>query len=142
MTDERTIENLMSRYAFLVDDGDFEGLGQLLDHCAFTLGAGPAVHGGAAVVALARGVLQVHSDGTPRTRHVNSNLLIEVDADVGTATARAYYTVFQAADGFPLQPIACGDYLDRFERREGAWRFAARSVQTRLVGDTSQHRCG
>jgi 3-phenylpropionate/cinnamic acid dioxygenase small subunit len=140
MTDERSIENLISRYAFLVDDGDFDGLGQLLEHCDFTLGAGPAVRGRAAVVALARAALQVHSDGTPRTRHVTSNLLIEVDAGAGKATGRAYYTVFQAAEGFPLQPIACGSYLDHFERHDGAWRFAARSVQTRLVGDTSRHR--
>jgi len=140
MSDERAIENLISRYAFLVDDGDFDGLGRLLDHCRFTLGSGPAVSGHAAVVALAQGALQVHADGTPRTRHVTSNLLIEIDANAGTATGRAYYTVFQALDGFPLQPIACGTYHDRFERHDGAWRFAARSVQTRLVGDTTRHR--
>ncbi len=58
----------------------------------------------------------------------------------GTATGRAYYTVFQAVDDFALQPIACGTYVDRFERDDGAWRFAARSVQTRLVGDISRHR--
>lgn len=140
MTDERCIENLISRYAFLVDDGDFEGLGDLLDHCDFTLGAGPAVRGRAAVVSLARGALQLHSDGTPRTRHVTSNVLIEIDASAGTATGRAYYTVFQAVGDFPLQAVACGTYLDRFERLEGVWRFAERSVETRLVGDTSRHR--
>ena len=140
MTDERTIENLIARYSFLVDGGDFDGLGRLLEHCDFTLGAGPAVRGREAVVSLARGALQVHSDGTPRTRHVTSNLFIEVDAVAGTATGRAYYTVFQAVEDFPLQPIACGSYLDRFERHDGAWRFAERSVQTALVGDTSRHR--
>ena len=35
---ERAIENLIARYAFLVDDGDFAGLGALLDDAEFRLG--------------------------------------------------------------------------------------------------------
>jgi 3-phenylpropionate/cinnamic acid dioxygenase small subunit len=140
MGSDRAIENLIAQYAFLVDDGDFEGLGRLLAHCNFTLGAGPPVRGDGAVTALATHALQVHADGTPRTRHVTSNLLIEIDEDAGKATARAYYTVFQAVDDFPLQAIASGTYSDCFERHDGIWRFAARTVTTRFSGDTSRHR--
>jgi 3-phenylpropionate/cinnamic acid dioxygenase small subunit len=140
MSSEREIGNLIATYAFLVDDGEFEQLGVLLDRCDFTLGKGPAVRGSEAIAKLARGALQVFGDGTPRTRHVTSNIVIEVNEDAGTAQARAYYTVFQAVDDFPLQPIACGRYRDRFERVDGKWRFAERSVQTDLVGDVSRHR--
>ena len=140
MTDDRAIENLIARYAFLVDDGDFDGLGELLAHCAFTLGAGPAVHGREAVSALARASLMTYDDGTPRTRHVTTNVLIEIEDSGTAARARSYYTVLQSLPDFPLQPIATGSYHDRFEKRAGRWTFVERSVQTRFAGDTSRHR--
>jgi 3-phenylpropionate/cinnamic acid dioxygenase small subunit len=137
---DRAIANLIARYSFLVDDGDFNGLGELLDACAFRLGGAPPVKGKDAIAQLARGALMTFDDGTPQTRHVTSNLFIEVDETAGYATSRSYYTVFQSLPDFPLQPIACGTYLDRFERRQGTWLFTERSVQTRFAGDTSHHR--
>jgi 3-phenylpropionate/cinnamic acid dioxygenase small subunit len=138
-TADRSIQNLIARYAFLVDDGDFAGLGALLDHAEFSLGA-TRVHGAAAVEALARAALQTYADGTPRTRHVTTNLLIDIDEPAGTAHSRAYFTVFQQTDGFALQPIASGRYRDRFELHGDTWRFASRQVSTDLVGDISHHR--
>ena len=135
---ERAIENLIARYAFLVDDGDFAGLGELLDRADFRLGEAVA-HGQADVEELARAVLQVYADGTPRTRHVTTNVIIEADEQAGTATSRSYFTVFQQAEDFPLQPVASGRYRDRFERHQGAWRFTAREVSADLVGDVSHH---
>ena len=137
---EREIENLIATYAFLVDDGAFDELGLLLDRCDFKLGDGPVIRGKEAVAKFGRQALQVFEDGTPRTRHVTTNIIIEVDEAAGTAKARAYYTVLQAVKDFPLQPIACGRYRDRFERTDGKWFFAERSVQTDLVGDVSHHR--
>ncbi len=140
VSSERAIENLIARYAFLVDSGDFDGLGALLDTCNLTLGPGPAVRGRGAVAQLARTALMTYDDGTPRTRHITTNIMIEVDEAAGTARSQSYYTVFQSLPDFPLQPIATGNYTDRFERRGGTWSFAERSVQTRFEGDTSRHR--
>jgi 3-phenylpropionate/cinnamic acid dioxygenase small subunit len=137
---ERAIENLIASYAFLVDDGKFDELGALLDRCDFRLGNSPIIRGKDAIAKFARDALQVFEDSTPRTRHVTTNIIIEVDEAAGTAQARAYYTVFQAVNDFPLQPIACGRYRDRFERADGKWFFAERSVQTDLAGDVSHHR--
>ena len=39
----------------------------------------------------------------------------------------------------PLQPSASGRYTDRFERVDGAWRFADRLISGFLLGDRSQH---
>jgi hypothetical protein len=139
-SDERAIENLIARYSFLVDDGDFAGLGELLDDCELTLGPGPAVRGRDAIAALARAALMTYDDGTPRTRHITTNVLIEIDEAAGTARSQAYYTVLQSLPDFPLQPIATGTYHDRFERRGGVWVFTSRSVQTRFAGDTRHHR--
>jgi 3-phenylpropionate/cinnamic acid dioxygenase small subunit len=136
---EREIENLISRYAFLVDDGDFGALGTLLDHAEFRLGTA-RVRGRTEIERLARTALRIYADGTPRTRHVTTNLIIEVDEAAGLGSSRSYFTVLQATDGFPLQVIASGRYSDRFERHDGAWRFAYREVSTDLVGDVSHHR--
>jgi 3-phenylpropionate/cinnamic acid dioxygenase small subunit len=135
----REIENLIARYAYLVDDGDFEGLAVLFADAEFRLN-GSAPIAGPEVPAFARATLRTYDDGTPRTRHVTTNLLIEVDEAAGTATGRAYFTVFQALPDFPLQPIAAGRYADRFTRRGGTWHFTARAVSTDLVGDVSHHR--
>jgi 3-phenylpropionate/cinnamic acid dioxygenase small subunit len=135
----RVIENLIATYAFLVDDGDFTALGELLDDAEFSLNGGPAIRGQAAVEEFARDTLQTYADGTPRTRHVTTNIIIEPGGEAGTAVSRSYFTVFQELPGFPLQAIASGRYHDRFRQQDGRWRFAHRSVTTSLVGDVSHH---
>jgi 3-phenylpropionate/cinnamic acid dioxygenase small subunit len=134
----RAIENLIASYAFLVDDGDFAGLGALLADAEFTLNGGATAAGAAAVQRLARDTLQLY-DGSPRTRHVTTNVIIDADEGAGTATSRSYFTVFQSLPDFPLQAVASGRYRDRFERREGRWRFAGRAVSTDYVGDVRHH---
>nr|BFD94309.1 nuclear transport factor 2 family protein [Kitasatospora sp. Xyl93] len=135
----RAIENLIARYAELVDDGDFAGLGVLLADAVFVGGGGP-VCGGEAIEAMFRDTIVVYADGTPRTQHVTSNVAVEVDEPAGTATARSYVTVLQALPGLPLQAVAAGRYHDRFARGEdGRWRFVERRVRITLVGDVSRH---
>ena len=78
-------------------------------------------------------------NGTPHTRHVTTNLILDVDDDAGTGTCRSYITVFQKTDVLPLQPILAGRYHDRFERVDGTWRFAHRHMINDYLGDLSQH---
>ncbi|MEU5105103.1 nuclear transport factor 2 family protein [Streptomyces sp. NPDC021354] len=134
----RAIENLIARYAELVDDGDFTGLGFLLDDATFT-GSGAPVSGREAIEKMFQDTVIVYADGTPRTQHVTTNVAIEVDEQANTAVSRSYVTVFQALPDLPLQPIAGGRYHDRFERRGGQWRFVERRVRITLVGDVSRH---
>ncbi|MFD8384630.1 nuclear transport factor 2 family protein [Streptomyces sp. NPDC059679] len=134
----RAIENLIARYAELVDDGDFARLGILLADATFT-GSGEPVSGRDAIEKMFQDTLIVYADGTPRTQHVTTNVAIEVDEQASTAVSRSYVTVMQALPDLPLQPIAGGRYHDRFERRDGQWRFVARRVRINLVGDVSRH---
>ena len=122
----RAIENLIATYVELVDDGDFAGLGTLLADATFT-GSGAPVSSPDAIEKMFRGMLIVYDGGTPRTKHVTTNIVIEVDEEAGAAVSRAYFTVLQALPGLPLQPIASGRCRDRFERRGGQWRFAGRA---------------
>ena len=78
-------------------------------------------------------------DGVPRTRHVISNLVVDVDEPAGRATARCSFTVLQAATGGPLGPILAGRYEDSFARAGGAWRFTDRFTHVDLTGDLSRH---
>ena len=132
------IQNLIAAYAELVDDGDFAGLGVLLAEATFT-GSGAPVSGPDAIEAMFRDMLIVYADGTPRTRHVTTNIAIEADEEAGTAVARSYFTVLQALPDLALQPIASGRYRDRFERRGGQWRFTERRATVGLAGDVSRH---
>ena len=134
----RAIENLIASYAELVDDGDFAGVGILLADATFT-GAAGSVSGRDAIEKMLRDSLIVYDDGTPRTKHVTTNVAIEVDEEAGTAVSRSYFTALQALPDLPLQPIVSGRYQDRFERRDWEWRFVERRVQTNLVGDVSRH---
>ncbi|WP_372346836.1 nuclear transport factor 2 family protein [Streptomyces sp. KL116D] len=134
----RAIENLLARYAELVDDGDFAGLGALLEHAVF-IGSGDPVSGRDAIEKMFRDMLIVYADGTPRTHHVTTNIAIDVDAAAATASSRSYVTVLQALPGSTLQPIAAGRYHDRFELRAGQWCFVERRARINLVGDVRHH---
>ena len=138
MSSYRAIENLIATYAELVDAGDFAGVGALLADATFTGDAG-SVNGRDAIEKMLRDGLIVYDDGTPRTKHVTTNVAIEVDEEAGTAVSRAYFTALQALPDLALQPVVSGRYHDRFERRDRQWRFAERRVQTDLVGDVSRH---
>ncbi|WP_181807437.1 nuclear transport factor 2 family protein [Streptomyces shenzhenensis] len=138
MLSYRAIENLIARYAELVDDGDFAGLAVLLADATFT-GSGEPVSGREAIERMFQDTLIVYADGTPRTQHVTTNVAIEVDEQAGTAVSRSYVTVLQALPGLPLQPVAAGRYRDRFRRRDGQWHFAERRVSINLIGDVSRH---
>ena len=134
----RAIENLIALYAERVDGGDFAAVGKLLAHAIFTGAAGSA-SGADLIEEMLRDSVIVYEDGTPRTKHVVTNIVIEVDAEAATASASSYFTVLQALPDLPLQILVSGRCLDRFEQHDGQWRFADRRVRTDLVGDVSRH---
>ncbi len=147
MTDAPTaIANLLYRYAELMDAGRLEECADLFAHARGLLGdpddGEPPVVDRDGLAAVWRSMVRIHDDGTPRTRHLVANPIIEVDDGAGSATCRSTYTVFQQAGSGPLRPVISGRYLDRFERVDGEWRFAERAYAMDLVGDLSQHVIG
>jgi hypothetical protein len=134
----RDIQNLIAAYAECVDGGDFESVGALLADAVFA-GSGTPVRGRQAIEAMFRRVIITYPDGTPRTKHVTTNVIIDIAADGTRATARSYFTVLQALPELALQPVAAGRYHDKFELRDRRWRFTERRVHVDLVGDVSRH---
>jgi 3-phenylpropionate/cinnamic acid dioxygenase small subunit len=136
----RTIEGLVFEYAERIDRGDFAGVGELFAEGAIAGPDGTALaRGRDAVQQLYERTTRRYEDGTPRTKHVTTNLRIELDEERGEATARSYFTVLQALPGLPLQPIVAGRYEDRFARAARDWRFRERRMFVDLVGDVSRH---
>jgi 3-phenylpropionate/cinnamic acid dioxygenase small subunit len=139
MSSEVQICNLLYRYAEMIDGGRLEEIGELFRHARFFVGApdGASLDADAMMTAM-RSTVILHPDGTPGTKHVITNPI--VDEDAGRASCRSYYTVFQQTPTLPLQPVIAGRYHDRFERVNGEWRFAARDYTlVDMVGDVSQH---
>jgi len=96
------------------------------------------LHGSAEVVEYHRSNCLLY-DGSPQTRHVTTNIEIDVADDAQTARGRSYVTVYQALPDFPLQAIFVGGYIDEFVKVDGAWRFSERQAVPYLVGDLSRH---
>ena len=118
LTDDlEAIRALIHRYAELIDLGELDALAALFTHATWSS----------------------PGRGTPRTKHVITNLVVDVDEASGTATARSYFTVVQARPDFQLQPVIAGCYHDRFVHVDDEWRFADRQIIPDLIGDLSHH---
>ena len=140
MPSATAITNLLYRYAELMDAGELEQVAALFEHACVTLGGGLVVEGSAAMLDQWRAIVRIYPCGTPRTRHVVTNPILEIDEAAGTATCRSVYTVFQQTPDLQLQAIASGRYHDSFERIDGTWRFATRDYSMLdFIGDLSQH---
>ena len=142
MTDVRSaIEHIVYGYAERVDAGDFAGVAELFAHARYRGGGpdDPGVEGAAPVLEIMEGMVRRYEEGTPRTKHVTTNLVIDADDGADTASARSYFTVLQQLEGFALQPIIAGRYHDSFERVDGKWRLSERVILCDLVGDLSRH---
>lgn len=135
------ILNLLYTYAERLDSGDFDGVAHLFQDAVITVeGIGEPRRGKDEVLRMYVEATRRYPDGTPKTHHVTTNAIVESDDEGGTATARSYFTVFQAVPGaLTLQPVVAGRYHDRFERVDGRWCFASRHMIMDLLGDLSQH---
>ena len=92
------IRNLLGTYTESMDAGRFADLAELFRDATMVNDSGAVIADGYDAVRqnYERGT-QLY-DGSPRTKHVTANSIIEVDEDAGTATARSAYVVFQGTD--------------------------------------------
>jgi hypothetical protein len=90
------IRNRLARYAELMDTGDFAGLGRLFGDARLCHPDGTVfAQGSAQAEEYWRGLVRLY-DGTPRTRHLSGNIIIETSERGRRATARPSIDVFQA----------------------------------------------
>ena len=139
VSDVMAITDLVHSYARMLDRGDLAGVAELFEHATWRSAANGTILQGTAEVSDVYDRVQLY-DGTPRTKHLITNLSIELDPDGYSASAQCYYTVLQGiVPGEVIQVILSGQYHDRFSKVDGRWRFADRLIVVDLSGDLTAH---
>lgn len=136
--DVDAIRTLIHRYAELIDLGALDAVAELFAHATWRSSMRDDVLRGTEEVRRAYDGVVLY-DGIPRTKHVITNVMVELADDENAADARSYFTVLQARPDLPLQAILAGRYYDRFERAEDQWRFADRMIVPDFIGDLGRH---
>ncbi len=137
---EKEITNLLYSYAQYIDSGDFDSAANLFSNAQIKLDneSGPVTY--KELLTLWKKSIITYSDGTPKTKHLITNPILNINITKGTATCCSYYTVMQSTDTLPLQAIASGRYYDEFVRIKGEWRYSFRDYSLRdAFGDMSHH---
>jgi hypothetical protein len=147
VSDEEEITRLLYRYAEFIDSGNLAGAAELFAHARIKIAPGDRPDSESidhhCLLELWRSRIIMYGDGTPRTKHVITNAIVEVDRAARRATSRSIYSVFQQTEGFALQLIVMGRYHDRFEHVSGGWRWSHRDYSlVDLLGDLSHHLKG
>lgn len=127
MENSRQIENLIYSYAERIDNGDLEGVAALF-HDAEIFSAAHDVRraGFDEVLEMYQTSTRLYeSTATPQTKHLTTNVIIEVDEGGMKASARSYYTVIQATGSLPLQPIIVEGTKTIFVRSKANGNFQA-----------------
>ena len=140
-TPAEAVAKLIYTYAERIDAGDFAGIAELFGDATLTFeGFGDAVSGRQAIEGLYTRSTRRYEDGTPRTKHVMTNVIVDVADDGATAASRSYFTVLQAVPGeLALQPVIAGRYRHTYEHAGGRWRVTTMNVIIDLTGDLGHH---
>ena len=128
---EEAIRALIGAYAERLDAGDLDGAAALFEHGGFrSARGGPALTGAPAVRRMYDPVI-LYDDGTPRTKHVLGNVVVDVDDAAGSARATCTFTVLQAAPDAPLRSVLCGP---RSQAQDSSRRITCRACGQLLAG--------
>jgi len=139
MTAKEGIERLLFAYCDGIDRGDLVAASELFGSDGlYGQVDGPAVRGASQVLAAMQHSVRLY-DGVPRTRHIVTNIVIDVNDDQITAQCRSYVQVLHQPPGGVLGPIAAGTYIDRVQLTNGSWKFSERRMLIDLIGDMSTH---
>ena len=141
MNGYRQIENLIYQYAESFDLGDFETLAELFKDGEINWMADLwCKRGYQQILEMTTAAIRIYEDtGTPCTKNIISNLIIDIDEENITATSRSNFMVYQERSDWPMEVIISGRYQDAFVRSEQGWRFSERAILTDYYGDLSRH---
>ena len=128
-TDDRlALQDLYARYAYAFDSADADRWAALFTRDGrFAPPAMPEVVGTAALRAFAA----ARAEDAPGMRHLMSNVLVE-PADDG-ARGTAYFLCLRLGPDGLFRLRNFGRYDDVFEREDGTWKIATRTVVSELA---------
>ena len=114
MSDEAEIGALVHSYARLLDGGDVDGVVALFEHSTWrSLPNGSILQGPAVRPVYERLVAETTQH---QTKHLITNLSIQVDPGSMSASSHCYWTVLQGAPNAGIGIALSGQYTDTFEK--------------------------
>ena len=139
LADKVAIDNLVARYARLVDTADYAALGRMFASGHITANVrDDRLVGEEQVRTFYSTTNRTHADGTARTHHIVTNFEYQALA-AGEVRVDSCFTVLQGTDTLPLQPIVAGRYNDVFVKDREGWRFASKHIIVTHLGNLSEH---
>jgi 3-phenylpropionate/cinnamic acid dioxygenase small subunit len=141
LSDADQIRNLLYDYAEAIDARNLDALRELFADAVVSLTEGREWRGARAGGDPGQPVPWKPASAAlhPRaTKHVITNVGIEIDQAGEVASTRSYFTVLHATDTLPLQVVIAGRYHDTFRRHDAGWRFASRVYIIDLVGNAGE----
>jgi SnoaL-like domain len=139
MSDESAITALVHSYALLLDQGEMDAVAALFEHATWRSDPnGPVLRGSKEVTPVYEKLKT--NQGSPRTKHLLTNLTVNVDPGGSTAYSHCYWTVLQNVEPLrTIEIILSGQYADTFEKVGGTWRFTDRLIKVDFTGNSSAH---
>ena len=138
---EDEIARLISAYCTGIDTGHLDDTAQLFAEGTWYLTPDSPLSGTEDVARFLHDNAILYA-GVPGTRHVVTNIRIDLAGDRATARAQSYVIVFQAVPGSAPEIIFQGAYDDAFAHSGSSWHFAERRILTDGTGDMSRHLKG
>jgi uncharacterized protein (TIGR02246 family) len=129
MSDKDEIRELLARYCFALDAGQFEDMAALFTsdgvwETAFGTGTGRA-----GILAQAQSIA---TGPRPKRVHLTTNIVIDLNGDV--ATARSNWVLMQNSPAGPAIGSG-GAYLDKLAKVGGRWFFKHRTIDRFIKAD-------
>ena len=132
MSAQKKITDLMNLYCTAIDSGDLKTFDRLFANATWVAeGRVPGPESMSNMI--------LYEDGTPRTKHVITNLTLDIDEAAGSASGHCYVTVYQQTTEFPLQAIFVGEYYDTFSLSAQGWGCTRRKIRHSLIGNMRAH---
>jgi hypothetical protein len=75
--------------------------------------------------------------GAHATKHLITNLSVDVEPNATTASSHCYWTVLQNEPTGGIVITLSGQYADSFEKVDDGWQFSDRVISVDLTGGPS-----
>ena len=126
---ERAIEREVVRFARAMDERDWDTIRKIMLPDATARLADQDLKGPEEVVGKIRSFL----DRCGPTQHLVGNVLVAIGSDGASATSRAYINDRHVGTGerSGLIYATLGEYFDKWEKHDGAWRMRHRTKDNR-----------
>jgi 3-phenylpropionate/cinnamic acid dioxygenase small subunit len=134
LSDADEITALVHSYARLLDGDDLDGVVSLFEHSTWrSLPNGSVLRGSAEVRPVYETLLA--EDRNCRTKHLITNLTVDIEPGSSAATSHCCWTVLRSAPGEPISITLSGQYTDSFEKVDNNWRFTDRLITVDMTSE-------